>query len=609
MAVQLTVYTVPLVLSAVLSAVLGVALWRTLDGPLLSSAGGISLVQFAVSLWALGQAVALWTSVLELQVAGFLLSDLGISVAGLSWLVFALEYTGRQAWLTRRRFGIFAGAMTVSLLVGVTTVPYGFHETFYVGLESATGGAAPTAALGTGPVRWLFAVVIYAVNMTGNYFVFQKFLASRNVYRKRAFVLILGDVVVLVCAALSLTGYSPVPGMALSPLVYVLVVVLSLLILVSYRTLRYIPLERALSLFGSRSKNLAPAARDVIMEEIDSGVLVLDHDDRVVDVNPLGRAILGADDDRIVGKDFRDVVPASLFVDADDDFVEGGVTAGTYTGIWIDPPAGERVCFDVSVTPLENGDGDVTGRVLLIHDVTDREQRKQKLEERTTELERQNEQLDDFASIVSHDLRNPLNVAKGSIDLAERKDDEEFYQKVRDAHDRMEDIIEDVLTMARQGQTIDETESVELAAVVEAAWNNVGTKDATLELAVDATVQADRNRLVQAFENWIRNAIEHGRDDVTITVGGLEGGFYVADDGPGIPEKHRDSVLEQGYTTSDSGTGFGLAIINTVVDAHGWDVAVTESESGGARFDVTGVYAGGQAASPGEGGAAASDAS
>ena len=90
-------------------------------------------------------------------------------------------------------------------------------------------------------------------------------------------------------------------------------------------------------------------------------------------------------------------------------------------------------------------------------------------------------------------------------------------------------------------------------------------------------------------ENLVRNAVEHGGDTVTVTVGDLPGGFYVEDDGPGIPEDERRDVFESGYTTSSGGTGFGLAIVSEIADAHGWSVRVTEGSEGGARVEFTGV--------------------
>ncbi|MFB6218169.1 MAG: sensor histidine kinase, partial [Halobacteriaceae archaeon] len=195
--------------------------------------------------------------------------------------------------------------------------------------------------------------------------------------------------------------------------------------------------------------------------------------------------------------------------------------------------------------------------------------------------------LETFASVLSHDLRNPLNVVTGNLALAEH--DDEHVDRAAAAADRMEVLVDDVLTLVKQGQTIGETEQVSLAAVAERAWANVETPAADLDLDREAlgTVEADPDRLQEACANLFRNAVEHGGADVRVEVGALDGdeGFYVADDGPGIPEAARETVFEHGYTTDD-GTGLGLAIVESVVGAHGWTVSARESERGGARFDI-----------------------
>ncbi|KPN29215.1 sensory histidine kinase AtoS [Halolamina pelagica] len=93
----------------------------------------------------------------------------------------------------------------------------------------------------------------------------------------------------------------------------------------------------------------------------------------------------------------------------------------------------------------------------------------------------------------------------------------------------------------------------------------------------------------QLLENLIRNAVEHGGSDVTVTIGDLVDGFYVADDGPGIPEPDRANVFEAGYSTTQDGTGFGLNIVHEIASAHGWDVRVRDADGGGARFEFTDV--------------------
>ena len=125
--------------------------------------------------------------------------------------------------------------------------------------------------------------------------------------------------------------------------------------------------------------------------------------------------------------------------------------------------------------------------------------------------------------------------------------------------------------------------------MVESSWDNVETGEATLVTDNDATVTADRSRLQQLLENLFGNAIEHAGEDVMITVGMFDDGFFVSDDGTGIPESERDDVFEPGYSGSEGGTGFGLSIVERVADAHGWEIHVTESTDGGARFEITGV--------------------
>jgi PAS domain S-box-containing protein len=206
-------------------------------------------------------------------------------------------------------------------------------------------------------------------------------------------------------------------------------------------------------------------------------------------------------------------------------------------------------------------------------------------------LKAQNEKLEQFASLVSHDLRNPLNVLEGSLQLAEETGDPEHFEQCNRAIDRMNTLIEDLLSLARAGTIIDETESVTLASVVEECWNGVEASQGTLQLKLDTAtvIQADRSRLKQLVENLIRNVFDHASSDSTVTVGALDDGFYIEDDGPGISEEDRETVFESGYSTLEDGTGFGLAIVKEIVEAHGWEISVTDAEAGGARFELTGI--------------------
>jgi len=207
---------------------------------------------------------------------------------------------------------------------------------------------------------------------------------------------------------------------------------------------------------------------------------------------------------------------------------------------------------------------------------------------RERQLARRNERLDDFASTVSHDLRNPLHVAAARTELARETGDVEHLESVAESLNRMEQLIEDLLARARGERDIDR-QDVSLANAARDAWEGLDTRAATLTVEGDATFGADPTRLTQLFENLYRNAIEHAGTDVTVRVGAHADGFYVADDGPGIPMGKRDVIFDQGVTGAEDGTGYGLAIVSDIAEGHDWTIEARESEDGGARFEISHV--------------------
>ncbi|ELZ39867.1 signal-transducing histidine kinase/response regulator [Halorubrum californiense DSM 19288] len=244
---------------------------------------------------------------------------------------------------------------------------------------------------------------------------------------------------------------------------------------------------------------------------------------------------------------------------------------------------GER--YRVRTAPVRTDDQETDYVMAVSQNITE-------YAENRAHLKQENERLDEFASIVSHDLRNPLRVAEGRVELIRDECASDHIDDVAQALDRMDALIEDLLTLAREGSRVDEVEQIGLANVATNSWQSVKTRQATLDADAPQVIEADRSRIQQLFENFYQNAIEHGGDDVTVSVGVIDDGFYVADTGPGIPDSEREDVFEAGYSTNEDGTGFGLRIVEQVADAHGWEVIVTESKEGGARFEITGVEQG-----------------
>lgn len=211
------------------------------------------------------------------------------------------------------------------------------------------------------------------------------------------------------------------------------------------------------------------------------------------------------------------------------------------------------------------------------------------LREREEALERERDRLDDFVDVISHDLQNPLHIAGGNLSLARENCDCDHLEPIDTALSRMNDILDDTLTLAQEGERVDTFEPVSLSRLIESCLAVTEATPATVEVDAEHRLLADPDRLTHVIENLCQNAVDHGRPDVTIRIGTLDSGFYVADDGPGIPADEREAVFESGYTTAKEGTGLGLRIVKRIVEAHGWEIEITNSASGGARFEVTGV--------------------
>lgn len=199
------------------------------------------------------------------------------------------------------------------------------------------------------------------------------------------------------------------------------------------------------------------------------------------------------------------------------------------------------------------------------------------------------DRLDEIASIFSHDLRTPLQVARGRLELAQATNDEDHLSHVMNALDRIEDIADDVVMLARTNERIGSLTPVDLQELVNTAWVTVATPAAGLVVEETSEILANKSTACQLLENLFSNAIEHAGPDVTIRVGTFENGFYVEDDGPGIPPERRDEVFEWRVSSGSDHTGLGLAIVERIAEAHDWDITITDSETGGARFEITGV--------------------
>ncbi len=510
--------------------------WQRRDRPGMSALVAFNL---GVAVWTGGNAIQVAATSLDGKLLAVAVQYLGICTIPVAAFAFAAEFANREALATRRRLAVLSAPLAALLVLSWTNGLHGLVRTAE-GLATVDGVVRIDREFG--PAFWAGWAYSNLLNLTASVLVVRAVVASRDLYRRQVAALLVGAVVPWVAQMLFLAGISPV-----EPEVFFAVTGGTFVYAVS----RY------------RFLDLLPVGRGTVVAALDDGVVVLDDRDRVVDLNPAAREVLGeAAAVGVPAETAFGAVPALLSFYRDGD--------GGALHLDEDPRR-----FDVRVSALP-GDGRT---VVVLRDVTP-------LAERERELERKNRRLEEFAALLSHDLRGPLSVATGYVDLEREQRDSERLRRTAEALDRMDDIIDGLLALAREDQPLEDVQAVDLPDLARTAWDHVETGSATLVVETDRTVEADPGRLLRALENLFRNAIEHGGAG-EVTVGDLDGGFYVADDGDGFDADPAE-VFEWGFSTAD-GTGLGLAIVRRIVDAHGWEVAATTGESGGARFEVTGL--------------------
>jgi signal transduction histidine kinase len=490
--------------------------------------------------WATAHVGFLVTPTRELKLGWYVLGlILGLAAVG-GWLYFCSAYTNRtyhrNSTYRRLAVGVFVTLVAVKL-----TNP--LHHGYFTTTALAT--PFPHLSVATGPLHWAAMGLSYALAFIGYFMLLELFTEIDLDLDTRPLVVLVG--VTGLPVVLDIIGYTT-PALL---------------------DITYEPVGVAIFALGVVFVYLDQLDAVQLATERDTPVIALDADGHIRDTNRAARSLFPA---------LATARGASL----DSVFPTVTERLGHEDAILQTTQNGETRYFQLTEAPYGTAKTGL-GSTLVFTDVTAREQYRQ-------ELERQNERLDDFASLVSHDLRNPLGVATGRFDLLQEElnPDNEHVAPIEAALTRIEELIEEILTLTREGQQVEYRDAVRLSSVVTRCWGMVETDGAELTIEDDLTFEADPDRVNRLFENLFRNAIEHGGPDVTVTVGVLDDrrGIYVADNGVGIPPEERENVFTAGYTTSETGTGLGLAIVAEIASAHGWAIRVTESAAGGTRFEI-----------------------
>jgi len=327
---------------------------------------------------------------------------------------------------------------------------------------------------------------------------------------------------------------------------------------------------------------------DVILENTTTPLFMKDRDGEYIFVNQGFRSLFGLQEAEIRGKTDDDILPPEQADDiqANDQVVlEQGKSVETEETVVTN---GEKLVYKSSKVPVYDlgtrSDPDDPIAVFgVATDITEQKRREQ-------ELERQNERFDELASIISHDLQTPLETVRGRVELAKETGETSHLENALDGLDRVTDLREDLVEMLRAREIVGDTETVDIGAIAESVWRTVNTPaDASFEVRESPRVQADQNAVSRLLENLLSNSVEHGNNGISVWVGECDDGFYVADDGNGIAPEHREDVFTPGFTTKADGTGIGMTSVQQIVEAHGWEIEITDSEDGGARFEIISI--------------------
>ena len=198
---------------------------------------------------------------------------------------------------------------------------------------------------------------------------------------------------------------------------------------------------------------------------------------------------------------------------------------------------------------------------------------------------------EEAASFLAHDAGNLLSILLGRVELARENRDPAHFESIERNLKRLEELINDTTTLLRTGETVTNPNPVSFQPTAMFAWQAETTQEATLEMDHVGTIIADESRFCQLLDNLFRNAVEHAGPATTVWVGPLEDrdGFFVEDSGGGINPDDYETLFELGSTSDEAHNGVGLRIVQRIVQAHGWDLTVTNGTKGGARFEIAGV--------------------
>ena len=344
MYLQFTPYIPPLLMAAAISAVLAFGAWRrrgTVPGAIPAA-----VLLLAVAEWSLAYALEMSSTYLPRKLFWVKAQYLGMVFVPGAWVAFVLEYTGRGSWLTGRRVALMAIEPLATLVLAWTS---GSHALIYGDARLSSGNTGVLLEFTRGPWLAVDTAYSYVLALLGSLLLVQAYLGSPSYYRAQVGVLLLGASAPWLAETLSIAGVRPFTHVDVTPFAFMISGAV-----VVWGVLRY------------RLLDIVPVALKTVFGRLSDGIIVLDAQGCIVDLNPSAEAIVGNPACDALGQ------PVALLLPGCGDLAEGRDNH-TETSSEVNLTNGEEErYYDLRITPLYDLPGRLTGRVVAFHDITER---------------------------------------------------------------------------------------------------------------------------------------------------------------------------------------------------------------------------------------------